>query len=429
MSLAYDEATELAVAGALDVVTSARMPLFLEFKQICLQNLEKHTEIRKGVETKITSLDKSDSKPIWYLVDYLVTELPLLFRREFSGQLVDLVKNYMPWDGDGEWGLTACRRLVESWCSRRLFGEEATAQLLEIVKEKKAESLPPSPPPSQKEAVREDSLPPAPPAPPVPPVPPVPTVPKVNIPIPIPELTTSPMPTESRKREGVELANDAPPPPQPPAPPQQPAPQPTPVTAPPAPVPEESEDSEEEYDPDAAGAEIPSGAATKLAQHLEMEARKREAAAQAEYDEPEELDTMGDTNVGGMPPGVSSESPGGLTPPPPPQPAGYDPYAAYGVGYYQPTDYSTAPTGYPSTGYPPSGYNPSMYPTDTGYGDYSYSVPPVPGVPAPGSVPPPPVPGSVPPPHVPGAAPALTPPATSAPVTPPPADSGDVEFF
>ena len=246
MSLAYDEATELAVAGALDVVTSARMPLFLEFKQICLQNLEKHTEIRKGVETKITSLDKSDSKPIWYLVDYLVSELPLLFRREFSGQLVDLVKNYMPWDGDGEWGLTACRKLVESWCSRKLFGEEATTQLLDIVKEKKAAegSLPPSQPPSppRREAARENSLPP-------PPTPPPQVAPLPSIPEPTPIAAQ-----ESRKRTGAELTNNSPAPQQPP-PPQ-----------PPVTVAVESEDSEEEYDPDAAGAEVPSDAATKLAQ-------------------------------------------------------------------------------------------------------------------------------------------------------------------
>ena len=133
-------------------------------------------------------------------------------------------------------------------------------------------------------------------------------------------------------------------------------------------------------------------------QHLEMEARKREAAAVAEFDEPEEIDIMGDS-MGTMP----SIDPGALAPQ-----TGYDPnsaYAAYGVDYgsmYQ-SGYSTTP-GYPTAGYPGYNSNPAaMYP-EAGYGNYGYNM-------APG-------------------APLAVPPAP-APVTPPPtaADSGDVEFF
>eukprot|EP00754_Rhynchopus_humris_P011814 Rhum_TRINITY_DN14249_c31_g1::Rhum_TRINITY_DN14249_c31_g1_i1::g.77058::m.77058 len=119
----YDKNVEKDVASALDCLRQPCNALFVEFKGICLNNIERFREVSKGIQDKITNLDPKDTKAVWYLMDYLVAEMPMVFEEEFVTELPQMVA-FMPWvaeKGRPDWGPHNCRALVTSWHGRGMF--------------------------------------------------------------------------------------------------------------------------------------------------------------------------------------------------------------------------------------------------------------------------------------------------------------------
>eukprot|EP00659_Diplonema_papillatum_P003271 gene3271-5130_t len=134
MSGDYDEEMQKDVSGALTAVTSVRLAVFSEFKLLCLQHVERFREIAKGVASRMTLLAVEETKPLWYLVDYLVSELPLMFEAEFTSELLGLVQNCMPLEE--EWS----KKLLGSWRKRGLFPADVLAQVEDAMRVKLAVS-------------------------------------------------------------------------------------------------------------------------------------------------------------------------------------------------------------------------------------------------------------------------------------------------
>eukprot|EP01063_Lacrimia_lanifica_P003777 TRINITY_DN12062_c0_g1_i1.p1 TRINITY_DN12062_c0_g1~~TRINITY_DN12062_c0_g1_i1.p1 ORF type:complete len:409 (+),score=98.08 TRINITY_DN12062_c0_g1_i1:64-1290(+) len=408
MSLArdYDESLQRDIVDVLDyIVGHPHVGVFVKFKGICLENIGRFREITKGVEVKLTSLrSRSETKALWFLIDYLVCELPHLFQREFSQQLPELVRTYMPWgeeDVRGGWGDSTCERLVESWRDRQLFSGDVLASIETAARdgrrlraERKQHELLQQ---QQRLQRRSSSL-----------------TPPAASPPPTHHLTQHTQPAATTEHEPASL--DAPPLPVPAPEPAlelptlpsftkgtaSPSPPPVPVLPTEAALPAEDSDDSDEYDPDAVD-DVQLDAQLALAKKMDQEYATAEAGEEA-----------------APPPVPAAPAPTG-----PPGAYPYPPSARYQP--YGDSSPSRTPPPYddPGQGWPAAQRSEPIWPGGPGPGRYT---------PPPYGMPPQQRPGHAPPP-MPGAQPAAPPvpaiPIVAKPPAPPPAEvpEDEEEFF
>ena len=162
MEVEYDKELEKDIASSLSCLRTPNEGQFVEFKRICLQNLSRVREISNGIRDALSALEPRDTRPLWYLIDYLLCELPLVFEDEFaSADMCEMAKLRMPWvveKGRSCWGPADCRALVDSWGERKVFNEVILAEMArsiaqavevqtrEVRESRKAVSTSPAPP-------------------------------------------------------------------------------------------------------------------------------------------------------------------------------------------------------------------------------------------------------------------------------------------